>query len=125
MYHVCLQYIHIYVTGIVLFASDKLPYNCRIHEYGKSVKVFAYKAKVGVASVPGTDEITAQVADTLNKVIPRLQVHTLPNMLAVTLSPANQCIHPGKQKRHSKRNSSSDQLQDIYTRTDNIRSNLF
>lgn len=82
--------------GIVLFGSDKLPYNCRIHEYGKSVKVYAYKEKIGIATIPGTTEMTNTVTDALNKHIPKLQVHTLPNMLSVTLAPANQCIHPAR-----------------------------
>lgn len=77
-----------------IFGLDKLPYNCRIEEFGKRVRVYKYKAGLRVATFPR--ENAGKVADILNASIPHTGIIPVSTFLTVTLAPSNQCIHPAR-----------------------------
>lgn len=83
-------------SDVKLFGVDKLPYNCRTIEYGKRVRVFGYKERLGLASIPNEPALAEQMAITVSAVLPRLELFTVPNFLVATLAPSNQCIHPAR-----------------------------
>uniref|UniRef100_A0A7S2S4J3 Opine dehydrogenase domain-containing protein n=1 Tax=Mucochytrium quahogii TaxID=96639 RepID=A0A7S2S4J3_9STRA len=78
--------------NLVVFGLDKLPYNCRAVEYGKCIRVFAYKNVVGVATIPSSK--VKATTDLLNDTIPYLDMYPMNSFLAVTLASSNQTIHP-------------------------------
>ncbi|CDF39689.1 unnamed protein product [Chondrus crispus] len=79
-----------------LFGLDKLPYNCRILEFGKRVRVFGYKERLKLACYPNDPVLAKRMCSTVSAIIPRLQLSPAPNFLLATLAPGNQCIHPAR-----------------------------
>ncbi|KAI0563523.1 6-phosphogluconate dehydrogenase [Gracilaria domingensis] len=80
--------------SIKLFGLDKLPFSCRILEYGKRVKAFGYKQNLALACVPNKPDIANIMAATLSDFIPRSKLYTVPNFLVLTLATSNQCLNP-------------------------------
>ena len=78
----------------VIFGLAKLPYNCRIQEFGSSVRVYIYKRGIQLAADP--PERAAEVAQVLNDTIPHIGVVALESFIPVTLATSNQCIHPAR-----------------------------
>ncbi|KAA8490793.1 Tauropine dehydrogenase [Porphyridium purpureum] len=80
---------------VTLFGTDKLPYNARIEEFGKSVRLFGLKTELGCASIPKDKD--AHCAQLISKALAGF-VTGKPKgeMLHVTLMPVNQCIHPSR-----------------------------
>eukprot|EP00658_Telonema_sp_P-2_P034204 TRINITY_DN24980_c0_g2_i1.p1 TRINITY_DN24980_c0_g2~~TRINITY_DN24980_c0_g2_i1.p1 ORF type:complete len:332 (+),score=64.49 TRINITY_DN24980_c0_g2_i1:1-996(+) len=84
---------------VCIFGSEWLPYNCRIVEFGRSVRLYAEKS-VGVAAVPPSE--TGRTCALLESVLPphgpwsRLAFSPLNHVMIVTLWPSNQAIHPAR-----------------------------
>ena len=76
----------------VIAGTNQLPYQCRTQDYGASVELVGHKRQVKVASEPR--ERAGEVADLLTDLIGVTEVVPLPHYLCVTLTPANQVIHP-------------------------------
>jgi hypothetical protein len=79
-------------SRLVIAGTNQLPYQCRISEYGKAVELIGHKSHIKVAAEP--QEKGGEVARLLTDLIGVTQVEALPNFLTVTLTPANQVIHP-------------------------------
>ncbi len=77
---------------ITIAGTNQLPYQCRILEYGAAVDLIGHKTEIKVATEPR--EKSDEVAKLLTNLIGVTQVDPLPNFLTVTLTPANQVIHP-------------------------------
>jgi hypothetical protein len=76
----------------VIAGTNQLPYQCRTTEYGASVDLVGHKRQVKVATEP--HERAGEVARLLTDLIGVTEVEPLPHYLCVTLTPANQVIHP-------------------------------
>lgn len=82
-------------SDITFFAGDKLPYNARIDEFGKSVNLVGLKPKVGIATIPAGD--AQRVADLCTKAFTGFWSGVpLASILDVSLMPVNQCLHPSR-----------------------------
>jgi hypothetical protein len=79
-------------SRIVIAGTNQLPYQCRIIEYGSSVELIGHKRHIKVATEP--KEQADEVARILTDLIGVTKVGPLPHFLVVTLTPANQVIHP-------------------------------
>jgi predicted dinucleotide-binding enzyme len=77
---------------IVIGGTNQLPYQCRTIKYGSEVDLIGHKRNIKVATEPS--EQAGRVADVLTDLIGVTQVDPLPNFMTVTLTPANQVIHP-------------------------------
>lgn len=75
-----------------VFGLQTLPWACRIAEYGAEVEILGVKNTVGMAAIPSdeTDELAARLAGILG-----INIHPMPNMLALSLANTGQIIHPG------------------------------
>jgi len=81
--------------SLIYFGSDKLPYNTRIEQFGKSVRLYGLKKKLGVATLPASK--AQRVADMITRAFGGIIEGTpLGHMFSVTLMPVNQCIHPSR-----------------------------
>ena len=76
----------------VIAGINQLPYQCRILDYGKSVDLIGHKEVVALGTVPSTE--ASRVSQLLQSIIQMTQVTPLSHFLVVTLTPANQVIHP-------------------------------
>lgn len=80
--------------GIKIFGLEKLPYNCRLLDFGRAVEVFAFKSPIKLASLPAGS--AREVSTILGATLPRLVAEPIPHFMSITLAPANQCIHPAR-----------------------------
>ncbi len=78
--------------GRRLFGFRKSPWTCRIETYGRRVKILAGRTDLGVSTLPET--LSAALAVDLSELF-RLPLTPLPAFLDITLSAANQILHPG------------------------------
>jgi hypothetical protein len=76
----------------IIAGTNQLPYQCRTLEYGATVDLVGHKRQVKVAAEP--HERGNEVARLLTDLIGVTEVVALPHYLCVTLTPANQVIHP-------------------------------
>lgn len=76
----------------VIAGTNQLPYQCRILNYGSDVELIGHKHNIKVATEPA--DKADEVARVLTDLIGVTQVEALPHFLSVTLTPANQVIHP-------------------------------
>jgi hypothetical protein len=76
----------------IIAGTNQLPYQCRTLDYGASVDLVGHKRQVKVATEP--HEKADEVASLLTDLIGVTEVVALPHYLCVTLTPANQVIHP-------------------------------
>jgi hypothetical protein len=77
---------------VIVSGTNQLPYQCRTIKYGSEVDLIGHKRNIKVATEP--KENAQHVADVLTDLIGVTKVDPLPNFLTVTLTPANQVIHP-------------------------------
>ena len=83
---------------VLFFAGDTLPFNARVEEFGKSVKLIGVKPRIGIAALPAGE--AERAADQCARVfggfwscapLPRPR-----STLEVLLMPTNQCLHPSR-----------------------------
>jgi hypothetical protein len=80
---------------LVFFGTDRLPYNCRIREFGESVTLYGLKKQVNIASIPA--EASKDVASAISTAFSGfVSGNPIGDLLSVTLMPVNQCIHPSR-----------------------------
>jgi hypothetical protein len=79
-------------SQMIIAGTNQLPYQCRILNYGSEVELIGHKRNIKVATEPS--EKADEVARVLTDLIGVTQVDPLPHFLSVTLTPANQVIHP-------------------------------
>ncbi len=79
-------------SQLIIAGTNQLPYQCRILNYGSAVELIGYKRQVQVATEPR--EQADRVSAILSDLIGVTDVTPLPHYLCVTLTPANQVIHP-------------------------------
>ena len=79
-------------SQMIIAGTNQLPYQCRILNYGSEVELIGHKRNIKVATEPA--EKADEVARVLTDLIGVTQVDPLPNFLSITLTPANQVIHP-------------------------------
>jgi len=81
--------------SLVYFGTDKLPYNTRIEEFGKTVRLFGLKKVLGVAALPESkaEHVAGMITRAFGGII---EGNALGHMFSVTLMPVNQCIHPSR-----------------------------
>ncbi len=77
---------------IIIAGTNQLPYQCRTIDYGSSVELIGHKREIKVATEPR--DKADEVARLLTDLIGVTHVSSAPNFLTVTLTPANQVIHP-------------------------------
>jgi hypothetical protein len=79
--------------NLTIFASQYVPFICRVSEYGQECQIIGPKKHIYCAAYPV--EKVHQVCQTMTYIftIPAIVV---PNFLNIALSPANQIIHPGR-----------------------------
>ena len=77
--------------GMTIFCSQRLPFVCRILNYGSSVKLFGRKSMMSIAVEPKKEG--RRVSSLLYRMF-SIQNVLLENMLEVTLTPSNPILHP-------------------------------
>lgn len=82
--------------NIKFFGIDKLPFACRVIDFGRSVQVFGYKTAVGLACTPIDTMLATRFIGILHQFIPRVSFLTVDNFLVMSLSPGNSCVHPAR-----------------------------
>ncbi|MCP4040858.1 MAG: NAD(P)-binding domain-containing protein [Gammaproteobacteria bacterium] len=77
----------------LVFGAQRVPYICRVLNYGQKVRVSAIKDRlfIGVLPQSRTDEVKSLVEDMM-----QIPVTPLPNYLAVALTPSNPILHPSR-----------------------------
>jgi NAD/NADP octopine/nopaline dehydrogenase, alpha-helical domain len=78
--------------SLTLFGLQSLPWACRIHEYGRSVKILGTKARLDLAAWPAVRAAT--VAQQLGELI-GIRLDPAATFLSLTLAGTGQLIHPG------------------------------
>jgi hypothetical protein len=79
-------------SRVIVAGTNQLPYQCRTIHYGREVDLIGYKRNIRVATEP--KERAAEVSTLLSDLIGVTRVDPVPNFITVTLTPANQVIHP-------------------------------
>jgi len=78
---------------IVLFGTQRLPFVCRVVEYGHTVKLLGSKSVAPVAVIPQSS--TEHVRGRLSAII-GMPCPALSSFLEVTLTPSNPILHPSR-----------------------------
>lgn len=77
----------------LIFGAQRVPYICRVLDYGQKVRVSAIKDRLFIGALPQSriDEVKSFVEDMM-----QIPVTPLPNYLAVALTPSNPILHPSR-----------------------------
>ena len=76
--------------GVCIFGLSRVPYICRVKEYGKSVISKSKKQEIFVGAIP--QKRTKHVADVIENLL-GIKTTGLSSYLAVTLTPSNPILH--------------------------------
>eukprot|EP01104_Vermistella_antarctica_P010690 TRINITY_DN2867_c0_g1_i3.p1 TRINITY_DN2867_c0_g1~~TRINITY_DN2867_c0_g1_i3.p1 ORF type:complete len:460 (-),score=88.88 TRINITY_DN2867_c0_g1_i3:190-1569(-) len=78
--------------GIVVVGFNQLPFQCRIISYGRTVEMVGFKEQVKLASIPASK--SEEMATLFSDLLGYIKVAPLGHYMNVSLTPANQVIHP-------------------------------
>ncbi len=76
-----------------IFASQRVPYICRLKQYGRHISISSKKSEIFVSALK--QEETVEICQILTSVL-EMRVYPLHNFLEITLSTSNPILHPAR-----------------------------